>query len=168
MKDICEKIDEKSFTNAVSSLNLTKITLNNETTLVNEGQATNGEQANLASNMSSAVSIMNLLKLIQKTFFSYFFVQYLMDSMCQPQSANKNQLAESAIELYNSGKFADIEFVIINTSQTSMNDCDTLSAMNSSSIEIKYSIRVHGVIVASRCMWFKRALSSGMKEAIDK
>ena len=72
-----------------------------------------------------------------------------MDSFCQPQSANKNPLAENAIELYNSGKFSDIEFEVI-------------------SDDLKYSLRVHGVIVASRCMWFKRALSSGMKETIDK
>jgi hypothetical protein len=72
-----------------------------------------------------------------------------MDSLCQPQTANKNSLAENAIELYGHGKFADIEFEVIND-------------------EAKYSVKVHGVIVASRCMWFKRALSSGMKESIDK
>ena len=29
-------------------------------------------------------------------------------------------------------------------------------------------IRAHRVIVASRCEWFRRALQSGMKEAIDR
>jgi hypothetical protein len=29
-------------------------------------------------------------------------------------------------------------------------------------------IRIHSVIVSSRCMWFQRALSSGMQEAINK
>lgn len=29
-------------------------------------------------------------------------------------------------------------------------------------------IKAHRVIVAARCDWFRRALSSGMKEAINK
>ena len=72
-----------------------------------------------------------------------------MDSLFQPQSANKNRLAIHALELYNSEKFSDIEFEVINE-------------------ESKYSVKLHGAIVASRCMWFKRALSSGMKESINK
>ena len=30
------------------------------------------------------------------------------------------------------------------------------------------SIRAHRVIVAARCDWFRRALLSGMREAIDR
>ena len=62
---------------------------------------------------------------------------------------NKNRLATQALELYSSKNFSDIEFEVINE-------------------ESKYSVKVHGVIVSSRCMWFKRALSSGMKESINK
>lgn len=29
-------------------------------------------------------------------------------------------------------------------------------------------IRAHRIIIASRCDWFRRALLSGMREAIDK
>lgn len=32
----------------------------------------------------------------------------------------------------------------------------------------KCTIRAHRVIVAARCDWFRRALLSGMREAIDK
>lgn len=55
----------------------------------------------------------------------------------------------------------DMEFEIVGNS--GMENCDENSTQDEKCI-----IKAHRVIVAARCDWFRRALLSGMREAIDK
>ncbi len=138
IKDLVMKIDEKNFSNAIEFLNLTKT-------------VPDSNISEMPSNTKNDtyVSTVSFVYLKFMKSLNLFLFKYIMDSLFQPQSANKNRLAMHALELYSSANFLDIEFEVINE-------------------ESKFSVKLHGVIVASRCMWFKRALSSGMKESINK
>lgn len=74
-----------------------------------------------------------------------------LDSLFTSKSANKNHLAQEAINLYEKKYLTDIQ----------------LELHNDETKEIRL-FQVNGAIVASRCMWFNRALNSGMQEAISR
>lgn len=87
-----------------------------------------------------------------------------------PTSHNSN-LSKRALQLLRSGCNADLEFEVINSTL----DDSTPSSANSPVIAEKAIkspeneiICAHRAIVAARCDWFRRALSSGMREAISK
>lgn len=61
-----------------------------------------------------------------------------------------NPLATEAMKLYKSKHLSDILLQVIDEQKNT-----------------EY-FNVHGVLVASRCAWFQRALSSGMKESINR
>ncbi|XP_070579796.1 uncharacterized protein [Ptychodera flava] len=120
-----------------------------------------------------------------------------VESLCVPPPPNDSQLAKSATEFLRSGHLADMTFEIIHQVQADEADVVIdhttgllvqaaaaagaaappplqLSPLGAAShmheaaeTEIK-EIRAHRVIVAARCDWFRRALNSGMREAIDK
>ena len=71
------------------------------------------------------------------------------------RGASDNLLAQGCYKLLGSDLLTDMEFVLIP-------DGGVVSG------EGGVVIKAHRVIVASRCEWMKRALLSGMREAIDK
>ena len=71
------------------------------------------------------------------------------------KGASDNLLAQGCYKLLGSDILTDMEFVLII-------DGGVVSG------EGGVVIKAHRVIVTSRCEWMKRALLSGMKEAIDK
>lgn len=73
------------------------------------------------------------------------------DSFFKSKPAESNRLSREAGELFKSKHLSDL----------------WLELHDDESGEVQL-IEVHGVIMASRCVWFQRALSSGMKEAIDR
>lgn len=60
-----------------------------------------------------------------------------------------------------------MEFEIISSSSESSN-AEQGEEASAPSEEEKTTIKAHRVIVAARCDWFRRALLSGMREAIDR
>lgn len=74
-----------------------------------------------------------------------------LDSLFKSKSAESNRLALQACELYKCQNFTDL--------------CIEVHDTNNDNI---IQVRVHACIIASRCEWFKLALSSGMRESIDR
>ncbi|QQP52730.1 Uncharacterized protein FKW44_004968, partial [Caligus rogercresseyi] len=73
--------------------------------------------------------------------------------LISPPPADKNSLAASIGKLWPPQDDADIEFLIEPGEEES---------------GLPVSLKVHGLIISSRCEWFRRALGSGMKESIEK
>lgn len=71
-------------------------------------------------------------------------------------------LSKSMGALLQTGQFADMTFVICE------GDGTATTADITPSMERSNSVSAHRVVVASRCDWFRRALTSGMKESIDR
>ncbi|XP_044732009.1 uncharacterized protein LOC123294888 [Chrysoperla carnea] len=112
----------------------------------------------------------------------------LVESLCTPPTSNNSYLSKKALQLLRSGKDADMEFeVCFNLDESTQSpegaqksltssllntSTPTSTATNDSSITSinmeKATISTHRVIVAARCDWFRRALLSGMREAINK
>ncbi|CAG2057486.1 unnamed protein product, partial [Timema podura] len=82
----------------------------------------------------------------------------LVESLCMPPKSCDSVLSKSAMELLRSSTATDMSFQIM-ASQESPEDCVEDSAC---------CVQAHRVIVAARCDWFRRALLSGMREAIDR
>ena len=87
-------------------------------------------------------------------------------------TASDDILAKGCYKLIGSDVLADMEFIVYE-------DCPDDGAAPSSEglVGVATSrsedgggvvIKAHRVIVASRCEWMKRALMSGMREAIDR
>lgn len=76
--------------------------------------------------------------------------KFNLESCFQSRSVNENHLATEALKLFRSKYLSDIVINVIDDQKNSA------------------YFNVHGVLVASRCAWFHRALSSGMKESINK
>ena len=82
------------------------------------------------------------------------------------QTKNSNQLAQGCLKLLSSLELSDMQFVLHQQDATPLGqDEDTT---NTSSISEPVVLSAHRVIVAARCEWLKRALMSGMREAIDR
>ncbi|GFG38681.1 hypothetical protein Cfor_08266 [Coptotermes formosanus] len=100
----------------------------------------------------------------------------LVESLCVPPMSRASLLSKSAIQLLRSGQATDMVFEVV-TSQDAP-DCvidhtqgqtvEALPAEQQQEAEEVCSIQAHRVIVAARCDWFRRALLSGMREAIDR
>lgn len=84
-----------------------------------------------------------------------------MESLVTCPPGNKSLLARSVMQLLVSGDHADMKFELNKVDKT---HCPTCANYETNKVEI----RAHRVIVAARCSWFKRALLSGMKEAIER
>ncbi|XP_053699216.1 uncharacterized protein LOC128746197 [Sabethes cyaneus] len=109
----------------------------------------------------------------------------LVQSLCEPPSASHSSLSKNALKLLHSGQLADMEFEIIvsptdcqNENIVSTFDFSPDDALMSSSTNgtgcgtpvrnQSHTFKAHRVIVAARCDWFKKALLSGMQEAINR
>lgn len=78
-------------------------------------------------------------------------------------------LSKLCLQLLKSGIGTDMEFEIIVSNSSSEQTVREHTHEVSSPVEFEScTIRAHRVIVAARCDWFRRALLSGMREAIDK
>lgn len=99
------------------------------------------------------------------------YIFLLQPGLCAVMVASENQLAQGCHRLLSSQDYSDMTFVVMphvspnSASRLSRGDC---SGGDISGGEKGVVITAHRVIVAARCEYFKRALQSGMKEAIDK
>lgn len=74
-------------------------------------------------------------------------------------------MSKLALEMLQNEKDTDMAFEIVNSNDSCGEE--SLDVAGSPVYE-NCTIRAHRVIVAARCDWFRRALLSGMREAIDK
>ncbi|KAH9519989.1 hypothetical protein Btru_071420 [Bulinus truncatus] len=107
-----------------------------------------------------------------------------VESLCVSPTAGHSVTAKRALELFRNGHNTDMTFEVISlqeggdiiidhtanmiedgagaeTAKSTFRSCDD-------TVKDVVEIRAHRVIVAARCDWFRRALLSGMKEAIDR
>lgn len=82
--------------------------------------------------------------------------------------ANESTLSKLSLQLLKSEIGTDMEFEIINSNPEAASGEQGEEVAESLIDEEKTIIKAHRVIVAARCDWFRRALLSGMREAIDK
>lgn len=92
----------------------------------------------------------------------------LVESLCISPITSLSNLSKHSLQLLKSATDTDMEFEILvnnlpteETARGHEEDCDQLE-------DERLIIKAHRVIVAARCDWFRRALLSGMKEAINK
>jgi len=90
----------------------------------------------------------------------------LTSEFSTPLKSLDSELSKFCFKLFQSKDSADMEFEIVE-SDISLTLEEKLSkeVANSSNTTV---IKAHRVIVSSRCPWFRRALTSGMKESIEK
>lgn len=95
-------------------------------------------------------------------------------SLATPTTSD-DVLAKGCYNLIGSDLLADMEFVVYEDCQdvggaTPNSGSEGLVGVATSRSEDGEGvvIKAHRVIVASRCEWMKRALMSGMREAIDR
>ncbi|KAK3802051.1 hypothetical protein RRG08_064644 [Elysia crispata] len=116
-----------------------------------------------------------------------------VESLCVSPSANNSCSAKRCLELFRSATKTDMVFEVICppdvdggdiiidhiASQDAAEAEGAVGGTNSANpataegeeeeVEVEvHEIKAHRVIVAARCDWFRRALLSGMKEAIDR
>lgn len=75
------------------------------------------------------------------------------DSFFKPKGAENNRLSREALALFKSKHLSDLSLEV--------HDVDDSDAG-------VVRVPTHACIVASRCVWFERALASGMRESIDR
>lgn len=102
----------------------------------------------------------------------------LVECLCVPPMSRKSRLSAAAIQLLRSGQGTDMVFEVIpspegsesviNHSASEATATSDPPVASGGTTEEACSIRAHRVIVAARCDWFRRALLSGMREAIDR
>ncbi|XP_022918430.2 uncharacterized protein [Onthophagus taurus] len=85
----------------------------------------------------------------------------LLESFCLPPPPTKSNLGKMAMQLFLNGTKTDMEFEVICSPVSELDDLEANQ-------EEKVIIPAHRAIVASRCEWFKKALTSGMRETIEK
>ena len=81
-------------------------------------------------------------------------------------ASSESRLAQGCLKLLSSQDYSDMKFIVM--PHTSFSAVAEPSLPKTGSEEEGVVISAHRVIVASRCEYFKRALLSGMKEAIDR
>ena len=82
-----------------------------------------------------------------------------------------NLLAQGCHKLLASQDYSDMRFVLVPNSVPSLGTSEAVAGEERSIGDEAAGgvvIHAHRVIVAARCEYFKRALQSGMKEAIDR
>ncbi|KAJ8954724.1 hypothetical protein NQ318_011417 [Aromia moschata] len=87
----------------------------------------------------------------------------LVKSLYVPPEASNSVLSKLCLQLLANERKTDMEFEVVG-SHYNLEQSEE-GAANS---EERCIIKSHRVIVAARCDWFRRALLSGMREAIDK
>lgn len=98
----------------------------------------------------------------------------LVESLCVSPLSRNSRLSKAAIQLLKTGQDTDMIFEITPSqdAQECINSPSTDQAVaaivSGNSPEEICSLKAHRVIVAARCDWFRRALLSGMREAIDR
>ena len=92
----------------------------------------------------------------------FIFYESLLQPSLSSHVATDTLLSQGCLSLLGSDLYADMEFVL--SPEEGVVEPD----VGVSSSEEGVVIKAHRVIVASRCEWLKRALLSGMKEAIDR
>ena len=93
------------------------------------------------------------------------------------QTKSSNQLAQGCLKLLNTLEYSDMQFVLQQQQATPLpgqgeaeekatppGQDEQQQQGNSEPVVVS----AHRVIVSARCEWLKRALMSGMKEAIDR
>ncbi|KAG4075849.1 hypothetical protein HA402_003675 [Bradysia odoriphaga] len=90
----------------------------------------------------------------------------LIRTLCEPPALSQSTLSKNAIRLLHSGQFSDMEFEIIVPAAPTKNSSSTQDD-GSSQLQV-HTFRAHRIIVASRCEWFHKALTSGMQESINR
>ncbi|XP_076252355.1 uncharacterized protein LOC143191312 isoform X3 [Rhynchophorus ferrugineus] len=86
----------------------------------------------------------------------------LIKSLCIPPRVQDSLLSKNSVELFVNQTDTDMEFEVIGDTKEPSGDGEIPSATE------RQIFKAHRVIVAARCDWFRRALLSGMKEAINK
>lgn len=81
-----------------------------------------------------------------------------------PPSLLESKLAHGCRQLLDSHEHSDMQFVLVPQKSEGGDGGDGGEGGESGRVVIP----AHRVIVAARCKWFRRALLSGMKEAIDR
>ncbi|KXJ07762.1 uncharacterized protein LOC110250055 [Exaiptasia diaphana] len=96
-----------------------------------------------------------------------------------------NKLSKAAASILETGKYADMTFIVSNAHRgwkncvkrdenesdqacSSTSDKVSRCQQNADNGQKTVEFKAHRVIVAARCHWFKCALTSGMKESIDR
>ncbi|RZF40536.1 hypothetical protein LSTR_LSTR000415 [Laodelphax striatellus] len=105
----------------------------------------------------------------------------LVDSLCEPPLSSSSRLSKAALELLKSGVETDMVFEIRpsqDAQDSAVSSPSTEQAASAASSPPPpppppeesplFSLKAHRLIVAARCDWFRRALLSGMREAIDR
>ncbi|KAI8796654.1 CAunnamed protein product [Biomphalaria glabrata] len=111
-----------------------------------------------------------------------------IESLCVSPTAGHSLTAKRALDLFRQGYNTDMIFEVVNLQEggdiiidhtanyiedgagAESERCsgDVMRRSSEDSLKEVYEIRAHRVIVAAHCDWFRRALLSGMKEAIDR
>ena len=83
-------------------------------------------------------------------------------SMEVTASTAGTNLSKCMAAVLETGQYADMKFLVHDGSEPLMTDDSTADQDGSN------CLRAHRVVLASRCDWFRRALTSGMKESIER
>ncbi|KAK4876099.1 hypothetical protein RN001_012521 [Aquatica leii] len=148
MVQVCELVQRDAFTQSLYSLGLldaSKVTTHPE------------DCQKISSNPSSSTPKQ-----------THAYTLNLVESLCLPPAPINSNLSKLCLQLLKSEVGTDMEFEIIVSNSASD---QTVREHQEASSPVEYetcTIRAHRVIVAARCDWFRRALLSGMREAIDR
>ncbi|KAG8324060.1 hypothetical protein J6590_101202, partial [Homalodisca vitripennis] len=94
----------------------------------------------------------------------------LVECLCVPPLSRNSRLSAAAIQLLRSGSGTDMVFEVVPSPEGGESVINQVGVEVASGVvpgEEACSISAHRVVVAARCDWFRRALLSGMREAID-
>ncbi|XP_046685129.1 uncharacterized protein LOC124370870 [Homalodisca vitripennis] len=95
----------------------------------------------------------------------------LVECLCVPPLSRNSRLSAAAIQLLRSGSGTDMVFEVVPSPEGGESVINQVGVEVASGVvpgEEACSISAHRVVVAARCDWFRRALLSGMREAIDR
>ena len=88
-----------------------------------------------------------------------------LPSLIPLQTKTSNQLAQGCLKLLDSLEHSDMQFVLEQQQATPPGEDSGRTGLSSNEPVV---LKAHRVIVSARCEWMKRALMSGMREAIDR
>ncbi|XP_060529627.1 uncharacterized protein LOC132704030 [Cylas formicarius] len=143
MTHACKLVERTSFNQTLQSLGLLDKPLS-----INQQSHPTQKSASTSDSKSESAPEINL---------------NLVKSLCIPPNAINSNLAKKCLQLLYDEVNTDMEFEVVCTNENRDN-IETPGA----TVSRKCVIKAHRVIVAARCDWFRRALQSGMREAIDK
>ncbi|GLV35944.1 uncharacterized protein CBL_09838 [Carabus blaptoides fortunei] len=150
---VCELVQRESFTQSMHTLGLLDSTALNTSSQAAEGHQRPGSGRSMTTNTTPKQQQGSKLNLVE--------------SLCVSPSANNSILSKLSLQLLKSGLGTDMEFEVVGSADQTHHSTEADTAAVASEAD-RCTIRAHRVIVAARCDWFRRALLSGMREAIDK